>query len=1115
MRKLSLLNLVNQYIDDEKKRRGKTLSKSAIYQWIKGDVDDELTAINDEYNLIVEKNNKEARIIFGDSIKAQFKTNYFQDFLLNKSKPTEDYYKKFLEECSISEDAIKGFFNPESGSNTKTLDFFTAFCKHQEREFGKKELIPTHLPNSPFNSKDIKSELFEISGATIINEDFINKVKSGKAFTMPDFYGAKQNNNCQWYGIINDFDVIREGYVNLQRAVLDSFKEEKDFKVSAIVYGYGGAGKSTVLRRLAIDFYAESFDVVWLEKGKIKEFVEQGLSVVRNLIEKNEVKKFLIVIEDWYRMFDDENKIKLGVQILEESYGMNNIRIVIGDRSIQAPYNNCRNNDFEMHLSSKDNKEIIGKIIEKYPIWKMASEKLLDKDKNYPSSLFLLLFILARIDQKVFKNETLNLLEPQQVFQNIILSDLKFIADKYIGLAKALYYWGCCYSKYRTFTSYSTFLKIADFYQNKGDREISDLFIRWNCRTPFINRLKIYINIDEWEFLDFNHEILVDLGLSKLNIEKEDKFCDETKLEILKIIICNETSSLAPDFLCKMLAKEGHIFKNRKEKINYVKELICKNNMTDECLEELIKIDLGKKTLTEFANLLWEKKMYFNTFWSKYFEIIQSDEITNNILQSFKIEDIAKYDPEFTCTLLKYQDITIRKTLTDSILMSSDWVNIDCLIILECLKNATHKTKKSFSTKILQDYIWKEISISIIEVCFEVLTNKDKRIFSDKVLQDEEWKIFISNNSTGYYSEIVCSCIHYATDKIRRAFCDKVLQEDIRDDFGKILVVQKCFQYATPIIKKKFSNKILREYNKETGPSIVLLSLDHAEEQVKINFSNRIFQSTDYGIFNRRSFRLFGEICFKFYTLNQVKQDFLKRVLHENNWKKLRFHIIIMCLNHSSINESEIFFKRVLRDSDWEKEMSFHIFSFFKDTSIDLQNLFSTLVFENERWRYMNRSIISYCLYFHSKNAKIPNSIHLAIDYIINNSKDTLISDYYEDLIKISFYNIPSWRQEVQKILKNWENEKVVIVYRLLNNFMCRPDEIQKICSEILFQWNRTDLVNSFIVISLGHPNLKDLAKQTAFKILQSIKNDNIDLFDLKETVIQIIENNIYPEWKF
>ena len=271
MKKLSLLTLVNQYIDDEKKRNKTMRSMSAIYQWIEGDVDDELTAINDEYNLIVEKNDKQARIIFEDSIKAQFKTNYFQDFLLNKSKTTEPHYKKLKNKCSISNDAIKGFFKPESGSNPKTLDFFTAFCKNQQRQYGEKGLISISHSIDPVSSKDIETETLQILGATIINSEFIERIYKGKTFTMPEFYSAKQTDFCQWYGIIHKFDVVRNGYDTLKNVIIDSFIEEKHEKVTAIICGSGGSGKSTALRRTAFDLHKEPIHIVWVEDGGIEE----------------------------------------------------------------------------------------------------------------------------------------------------------------------------------------------------------------------------------------------------------------------------------------------------------------------------------------------------------------------------------------------------------------------------------------------------------------------------------------------------------------------------------------------------------------------------------------------------------------------------------------------------------------------------------------------------------------------------------------------------------------------------------------------------------------------------------------------------------------------------
>ena len=145
MEKLSLLDLVKKYIDDEKKRQERDLSitkqnnrRSAWStakrnKWIIGDVNDEITAINDEFNLIIENNDAQVKKIFTHLICSQYKTVSYIDFLFNTSKPFETYYKKLLKKCLINNDTINAFLNPENHSepNPKTIDFFTAFCKHQ------------------------------------------------------------------------------------------------------------------------------------------------------------------------------------------------------------------------------------------------------------------------------------------------------------------------------------------------------------------------------------------------------------------------------------------------------------------------------------------------------------------------------------------------------------------------------------------------------------------------------------------------------------------------------------------------------------------------------------------------------------------------------------------------------------------------------------------------------------------------------------------------------------------------------------------------------------------------------------------------------------------------
>ena len=764
MKKLSLLTLVNQYIDDEKKRNKTMRSMSAIYQWIEGDVDDELTAINDEYNLIVEKNDKQARIIFEDSIKAQFKTNYFQDFLLNKSKPTRDYYKKFLEKCSISEDAIKGFFKPESGSNNKTLDFFTAFCKHQQREYGEKGLITISHSIDPVSSKDIETETLQISGATIINSEFIERIYKGKTFTMPEFYSAKQTDFCQWYGIIHKFDVVRNGYDTLKNVIIDSFIEEKHEKVTAIICGSGGSGKSTALRRTAVDLHKEPIHIVWVEDGGIEEFVEKGFPAIKSEVEKNKKQKFLIIIEDWYRTFTKENE-QSGTDILKKAKSTNNIRFVIGDRTIKQSYRDHRNNDFELHLSSDDNKEIIEKIVEKYPNWKLASEKLLkENNNNYKSSLFLLLFILARIDQKEFNNTTLNLAEPQQVFQRIIESDLGFIAMQekkaYIGLAKVLYYWACIYDEHKIYISYETFLKIADHYNEKNTTEIYDLFSRWNADDEILDRLKLYINKNEEGQLQFNHDILAE-SLSKANIEEEwKKFGTKIELDLLNFIIDNGDDDSASLFLWTMFSRKGKIFESKEHKLLYIDKLLKKKNQHPSYIYELSRLGLDGSELKNYARKLWEIENHNDAFWSYYLAVNKNDVFINGKIKNLLINSkLTDYDPTFISVLLvNLKDYELIKKISEEILNVVNWRGVPSELIYTCLDLSKNlKIKQIFSNVILQDKNWRYIDSSIISKCIELSDDKVRQDFSNTVLND--------NNLEEIPFQIIYSCLTISKNK--------------------------------------------------------------------------------------------------------------------------------------------------------------------------------------------------------------------------------------------------------------------------------------------------------------------------------------------------------------
>ncbi len=609
MKKLSLLTLVNQYIDDEKKRNKTMRSMSAIYQWIEGDVDDELTAINDEYNLIVEKNDKQARIIFEDSIKAQFKTNYFQDFLLNKSKTTEPHYKKLKNKCSISNDAIKGFFKPESGSNPKTLDFFTAFCKNQQREYGEKLQTPEKIALPPPNPDERQTKTQQIVGATIIDEAFIQKVKTGKTFTMPEFYTAKQNEDCQWYGIIQKWDIERKDFNDVRNKIKEIFNIKRTYKISSVISGNGGVGKSTFLRRLAFELHSQlTFKVVWVNDNQIDDFVKQGIKIIENEKQIN----FLVIVEDWYRMFDGRNNYFVK-EFLECTNRIENVRFVIGDRNVRGKeYMKYLNNDVSPRLlTSDENKYIIRKILANYPEWTAVSEKLFENQSSYESSLFLLLFVIARISKEEGNNNLIDLSEPQTAFVNIIESDIKFIANKYKGLATILYYWSCVYSQYKIFISYYTFLNLADFYNE--NEEISRFFIHWEANDEYLERMKIYIHKGFLEdhrkidYVHFNHDTLADSGLSKINFTFQENFGDKIKLDLLEFIINKGDDPSASMFLSSLLEGDEKLFLNREDKLKYINILLDKNNTHRRYLMHLSSLLINKEERNKYKKILNEK----------------------------------------------------------------------------------------------------------------------------------------------------------------------------------------------------------------------------------------------------------------------------------------------------------------------------------------------------------------------------------------------------------------------------------------------------------------------------------------------------------------------------
>ena len=289
--------------------------------------------------------------------------------------------KLFIIGSQFDEDIIDDKFF--KGLENKQIDIYH-FSRSND-DFASKPFIYSN-PNYHFikieDTKEVlefirkhktKIENIRIDGAEVITNEFKKEVISigeKRRFTTADFYLAKKDDDCQWYGLTMTWDVERDLYSEIKAEAVASFREYRLAKITTLVYGRGGCGKSTLLRRLALDLTDEDFSVLWIKDKEIIKFSETGL---RQLAEIYPHKKFLILIEDLYRIKQQAVNLKV---IINGICSNQNVRLVVGDREMddscyQEHIHNPDKNKYQ--LTVKDNKQTLEEIFKKIPVWKESA----------------------------------------------------------------------------------------------------------------------------------------------------------------------------------------------------------------------------------------------------------------------------------------------------------------------------------------------------------------------------------------------------------------------------------------------------------------------------------------------------------------------------------------------------------------------------------------------------------------------------------------------------------------------------------------------------------------------------------------------------------------------
>ena len=301
-------------------------------------------------------------------------------------------------------------------------------------------------------------------GVEIINADFIDTLLFDEETSNSNifrFYISSNLYNTQWYGIFNNWDVIRKDHEDFINSIEESFSNLFiESKIAGIIIGEGGSGKSVFLRRIAIDICKNQKDlVVWWVKN-LKSFNLREI----NTIEDNPQYKHLIIIEDWYRTVGDDNTYSK--PLLNWLKKKNNVRLAIGNRSLNKVYRNQITERNRFQISLEENFEILESIKVKLPALQSSINKLLEDQKFINRSpIFVILYVLSELSENEIE-VSYDEFHFENIFRDLIGKKIRSFEEdsRYKGIGMALYVSAILYSDLNYFAiSENAFLIIAEF----------------------------------------------------------------------------------------------------------------------------------------------------------------------------------------------------------------------------------------------------------------------------------------------------------------------------------------------------------------------------------------------------------------------------------------------------------------------------------------------------------------------------------------------------------------------------------------------------------------------------------------------------------------------------
>jgi len=794
------------------------------------------------------------------AFKHYYKNSDFKNLIDEESdeKPNSAFFRRLdtdgkdstiEEDFRISRSTLEPFFNDDERRkfNDKTHIKIQALIHFYESHiYLPEEKTYQKVSERRNNTEEVAPDL--TLGIEVIDQVFYNRIKTGFSFSKMEFYLSKHNEECQWYGVINYYDFIRSETSQIKSIATSSFKDEVNSRVIAIVNGAGGAGKSTLLRRVALEVRNEDFIVLWVKEHQFDDFVSTGWPTIKN----NKDQKYLIIIEDWYRI---TNTYEIESQrFLNQTKNADNIRIIIGDRGDKGYYRRYLNHSSAIFtLKNTDNWDIIQALIVKNVQWNITIEDVtLYRESINNTPLFLMIYTLIRSYEGKDTIQNLNFSNPELAFQEIIASDIKQLLGKYQGLAKALFYWASIYEKDKFYISYSIFLEMTDHFHS--NEKIGFLFKNLkNDASPYHNILRNYITTKTsltTTYIRFNHDVFADTGISQIDylLGNQIEYTDISKRTLLEAIFDFKSHPKSVALLLFHFLKcEEHLFNDDLDKLSYIERLIDTgntelsflNNMHDLDIDEHRQLDFVKKLVSQHIypqefiqrqikkhpticsyilnNITSFKKLPSNV----YFTAIKKSSVFKQT--QYAVHTILESDPILQCnervladTIKTSNDPNIRQKGIRKILSEKEnYLDLDKILLQRIIKYSdNYEDIKDLISAILNTSDITSLPFEIVAESFrKSKEDADKLVASKTIINDP--------NITGLYYKMVSRAMQDCPDqKLKLETAKRIIENG--KDFHLSLTFHSlgCFVDEEPIPQfvVDFVEQIIRDFKNPNGP---------------------------------------------------------------------------------------------------------------------------------------------------------------------------------------------------------------------------------------------------------------------------------------------------------